>query len=262
LQLYIGCSGWFYDAWLGHFYPANLDHKEFLKYYSHVFEFVEIDSSFYRPPNLFMTKRWASITPDNFRFTAKFPRSITHEKRLADPERQLRYFFDVMRPLRRKLLALLLQLPPSLTAKEGLKKLEGLIHMLDPDFRYAIEVRNRSWFDNKNVYKLLSDNNICLAWSQLDTIQTPAELTSDFAYLRFIGDRSIDEKDFGRIQKYRFKELRVWSESVRRVKDKAKFAVVAANNHYAGFGPATANSFRKMVGLKEAVWEEMKQKRL
>jgi uncharacterized protein YecE (DUF72 family) len=261
LRLYIGCSGWSYDAWLGHFYPANLDRREFLKYYSHVFDFVEIDSSFYRPPNLFMTKRWASITPDNFRFTAKFPRSITHEKRLSEPEKELRYFFNVMRPLRSKLLALLLQLPPSLTAKEGLKKLEVLIHMLDPDFRYAIEVRNRSWFD-RSVYKLLYDNNICLAWSQLDTIQTPAELTSDFVYLRFIGDRSIDEKNFGRVQKDRYRELQRWSEEVNRLKDKAKFAVAAANNHYAGFGPATANSFRKMLGLKEAVWEEMKQKKL
>jgi uncharacterized protein YecE (DUF72 family) len=261
MELCIGCSGWSYDAWLGHFYPANLDRRGFLKYYSTVFDFVEIDSSFYRPPNLFLTKRWASMTPDNFRFTAKFPRSITHEKRLSQPEKELRYFFDVMRPLRIKLLALLLQLPPSLTAKEGLKKLEALIYMLDPDFRYAIEVRNRSWFD-RNVYKLLSDNNICLAWSQLDTIQTPPELTSDFLYLRFIGDRSIDEKDFGRIQKNRLKELKRWSNEVNRLKDDIKFAIVAANNHYAGFGPATANSFRKMVGLKEAVWEEMKQSRL
>jgi uncharacterized protein YecE (DUF72 family) len=84
----------------------------------------------------------------------------------------------------------------------------------------------------------------------------------DFVYLRFIGDRSIDEKDFGRLQKDRIKELRLWSHSVQGVKNKAKYAIVAANNHYAGFGPATANSFRKMVGLKEAVWEEMKQSRL
>jgi uncharacterized protein YecE (DUF72 family) len=214
-----------------------------------------------------MTKRWASITPDNFRFAAKFPRSITHEKRLANPEKELHYFFHVMRPLRHKLLTLLLQLPPSLTAKEGLKKLEGLTPMLDPDFRYAIEVRHTSWFDknhnnNKNFYKLLTDNNISLAWSQLDTIQTPPELTSDFIYLRFIGDRSIDEKDFGRIQKNRLKELTRWSEEVNKLKNKAKFAIMAANNHYAGFGPATANSFRKMLGLKEAVWEEMKQKKI
>jgi uncharacterized protein YecE (DUF72 family) len=101
------------------FYPANLDRKEFLQYYSKVFDFVEIDSSFYRPPSLFMTKRWASLTPDNFRFSAKFPRSITHEKRLAHPERQLRYFFDVMRPLRRKLLVFLLQFPPPIIANKA-----------------------------------------------------------------------------------------------------------------------------------------------
>jgi len=208
-----------------------------------------------------MTKRWATLTPDNFRFAAKFPRSITHENRLADPEKQLRYLFDMMRPLQKKLLALLIQLPPTLTAKEGMKKLEALVHMLDPSFRYTVEVRNKSWFD-KTVYKLLSDNNICLAWSQLDTIQTPPELTSDFLYLRFIGDRSIDEKDFGKIQKNRQNELQRWSKELKKLKDKTKYAVVAANNHYAGFGPATANSFRKMVGLKEVVWEEMKQEKL
>ena len=186
-----------------------------MKYYSQVFDFVEIDSSFYRPPNLFMTKRWASLTPDYFKFAAKFPRSITHERRLAGPDKELHYLFDVMGPLRRKILALLLQLPPSPTAKEeSLKKLESLIHMLDPDFRYAIEVRHKSWFDNKNFYRLLSDNNVCLVWSQLDTIHTPAELTSDLVYLRFIGDRSIDEKDFGKIQKDRISELKVWSEFV------------------------------------------------
>jgi hypothetical protein len=54
----------------------------------------------------------------------------------------------------------------------------------------------------------------------------------------------------------------MWSDSVHRVKDKVKLAIVAANNHYAGFRPATANSFRKMGGLREVVWEEMKQKRL
>ena len=263
-KLYVGCSGWSYDAWLGHFYPSNLDRKDYLKYYSQVFDFVEIDSSFYNAPNVFMTKRWASLTSDNFRFTAKFPRSITHEKRLAadaDSEKELRYFFDVMRPLRTKLLALLLQLPPSLTAREGVKKLEILTNMLDQDFRYAIEFRHQSWFE-RSVYRLLSDNNISLAWSQLDDIQTPAELTSDFVYLRFIGDRSIDEREFGRIQKDRSKDLKMWSNSLDRVKDNATLAIVAANNHYAGFGPATANSFRKMVGLEEVVWEEMKQNRL
>jgi uncharacterized protein YecE (DUF72 family) len=99
-------------------------------------------------------------------------------------------------------------MPPSLTAKQGFKKLEALIHMLDPDFRYAIEFRHESWFD-KSLYKLLSDNNSCLAWSQLDTIQTPAELTSDCVYLLFIGDGSIDQKYFGTVQKDRLRVEKV-----------------------------------------------------
>jgi hypothetical protein len=60
-------------------------------------------------------------------------------------------------------------------------------------------------------------------------------------YLSFAEDRSIDKKNFGTGQKDRTKERRLWSGSVRRVKDKAKYAVVAANNYYDGFGRGTAN---------------------
>ena len=70
---------------------------------------------------------------------------------------------------------------------------------------------------------------------------------------------SIDEKDFGRIQKDRTKEMDRWAKAVNRVKNRLSFGIVAANNHYAGFGPATANVFRKMVGLPPVIWEEMKQ---
>jgi uncharacterized protein YecE (DUF72 family) len=98
-----------------------------------------------------------------------------------------------MRPVSRNLLVILLQLPPSTFAGEGVKQLKTLIPMPNPDFRYAIKVRNTSCSD-KSVYRLLSDNNICLEWSQLDPIQNPPELTSDFPYLLVICDRSIDEK--------------------------------------------------------------------
>jgi uncharacterized protein YecE (DUF72 family) len=82
-----------------------------------------------------MTKRRASLTPDNFRFAAKFPRSITHENRLADPEeKQLRYFFDMKHPLQKKLLAFLIQIQPSLIANEGMKKIGSTDHTFDPNF--------------------------------------------------------------------------------------------------------------------------------
>ena len=69
------------------FYPHNLANSGWLSYYSRVFDYVEIDSSFYRIPNAFMVKNWSKKTPNHFRFIAKFPKVITHEKRLKDAEK-------------------------------------------------------------------------------------------------------------------------------------------------------------------------------
>ena len=151
--------------------------------------------------------RWAYATPGNFRFTAKFPQVVTHDTRLGGRAQDLHEFLEVMKPLERKLLCLLIQLPPSLTKDEGMPKLERLIPVLWKKYRYAIEVRHKSWF-TREVYRLLKGNQICLTWSQLDAIQTPPEVTTDFCYIRFIGDRSIDEKNFGKIQKNILDEMK------------------------------------------------------
>ena len=90
-----------------------------LTIYSQVFDYVEIDSTFYRIPSKFMVQNWAKRTPDYFRFTAKFPKIITHDKRLRDVHNELGQFLEVMEPLADKILALLIQLPPSLQIKEG-----------------------------------------------------------------------------------------------------------------------------------------------
>lgn len=261
MQLYVGCSGWSYDSWLGHFYPSRLESRDWLGYYSKVFDYVEIDSTFYRIPKRNMTIRWVSITPDNFRFTAKFPQVVTHDTRLGGGAQDLQFFFEMMKPLERKLQCLLIQLPPSLAKEEGLPKLERLIPLLWKKYRYAIEVRHKSWF-TREVYRLLREHQICLTWSQLDAIQTPPEITTDFFYLRFIGDRSIAETDFVKIQKDRLSEMRRWADVIKKAMKQVMLGIVAANNHYAGFGPATANQFRTMLGLKETVWDEMKQARL
>jgi uncharacterized protein YecE (DUF72 family) len=67
LEYYLGCSGWSYDGWKGSFYSTNLDNKHRLSYYSQIFDFVEIGSTFYRIPSKFMVNNWAKRTPDNFR---------------------------------------------------------------------------------------------------------------------------------------------------------------------------------------------------
>jgi uncharacterized protein YecE (DUF72 family) len=250
-RLYIGCSGWSYSSWQGPFYPKGLEQSRWLQHYSKVFDYVEVDSTFYSIPSPFRVKKWAINTPPAFRFTAKMPKVITHEKAMSNALRELDYFYSSMAPLREKLLAFLIQLPPSLSFKTGFHAMKGFFRVLDRKYRYSVEVRHLSWF-NDEFYGFLRENDLCLTWNQLDEIRAPPVLTTDFAYIRLIGDRSIAERDFGRIQKDRVEEMQVWAQKLSKVKDVLSIGIVAANNHYAGFGPATANAFRKMAGLGEA----------
>ena len=106
-----------------------------------------------------------------------------------------------------------------------------------------------------------------MVWSQLAKIRTPPIVTTDFLYVRFIGDRNIDEKAFGKIQKDRVLEMSNWAEQIKNVeggkergrRSEVRDAMIAANNHYAGFGPGTVNIFRNMVGQSELSWENQPQ---
>ena len=254
MEYYLGCSGWSYDGWKGTFYnPSDLDNRYWLLYYSQIFDFVEIDSTFYRMPSAFMVNNWNKRTPDNFKFAVKFPKVITHDKRLKDVDKDIERFYDVMEPLYDKILVFLMQLPPSLQLVEGLDLIKNLQYTLDPSFRYAIEVRHHhSWF-NELFYNYMKEKNYCLVWSQQDILITPPILTSDFLYLRLIGDRSIDERDFGKIKKDRTKEMQLWRnilKDIQKNEKNVKTSIIAANNHYAGFGPMTAKLFAEMMNLK------------
>src|SRR5918994_2197045 len=154
-----------------------------------------------------------------------------------------------MEPLYDKILVFLMQLPPSLQIAEGLDLIKNLQYILDPSFRYAIEVRHHSWF-NELFYNYLKERNCCLVWSQQEDLVTPPIITTDFVYLRLIGDRSIDERDFGKIKKDKTKKMQQWAnilKDIQKNEKNVKTAIVAANNHYAGFGPMTAKLFAEMM---------------
>src|SRR5918999_1847979 len=118
-----------------------------------------------------------------------------------------------------------------------------------------------------SVTTFYANNDICMVWSQLARMSTPPIVTTDFLYVRFIGDRNIDEKDFGKIQKDRVLEMKQWADEIKNIESgkergrrkEVSLAMIAANNHYAGFGPETANLFRNMVGLSELSWGNRNQ---
>ena len=121
--------------------------------------------------------------------------------------------------------------------------------MLPEDFRYPIEGRHLSWF-SEDAISYLKTKKLCLVWNHISGIENPMPITSDFLYLRLIGDRSIPDSDFGKVTKNREDEIKQWSEKLEDVSD-VPLAMVMINNHFEGFGPATANSLRMNLGMRE-----------
>ncbi len=126
-----------------------------------------------------------------------------------------------------------------------------MVYRLDNRFKYALEVRDSTWFNDK-VYDYLKDNNITLAWSIRDELKTPPIVTSDQIYIRFIGDRSINDKDFGKIVKDRKKEMIEYVDIINKADStEIQTTSIAFNNHFAGFGPQSANTFLKLMDKPE-----------
>ena len=255
MEYYLGCSGWNYDEWKGRFYPEDLENKYWLSYYSQIFNFVEIESTFYKIPSKLTAHTWKIETPDDFKLTVKFPKIITHSIRLSDLRQNIQKFYKVMRPLEKKILSFLIQLPPWLDMLDGINFLNSLDILLDKSFRYAIEVRHPSWFNDVS-YNYLKRHDYCLVWSQHDKLATPPIITSDFVYMRLIGNRSFDDKNFGKIVFDRTAEMEVWSKILLVIQNKVKnvsMAIVSANNYYSGFGPASAKSMAELMKLGQTM---------
>ncbi len=205
-----------------------------------------------------MTKKWNRDTPENFVFTAKLPKIITHENRLNQGP-YLDQFLQAIKPLGSKMMILVIQLPPSLSFKESRGKLEKMLNHIPKTYRYAIEGRHESWFADE-VTDYLSEKNVCLVWNEVNGVNNPAAVTTDFVYLRLIGDRSIHEEEFGKILKDRTSEMKKWIDKLRSAK--VSSAMVMLNNHFAGFAPGSVNQFRKLMGLDELSFADKKQKSL
>ena len=107
----VGCAGWSIPKALADTFPGGGTH---LERYARVLPAVEVNSSFYRPHKPETWARWAASTPPGFRFSAKIPRAITHERRLRDVAAPLDRFLGEVGCLGDRLGPLLVQLPPSL----------------------------------------------------------------------------------------------------------------------------------------------------
>lgn len=141
--LYIGCAGWSLpSATRPMFGPGD----SMLARYATRFNATEINSSFHRPHRRETYVRWAESVPASFRFSAKLPRTITHDARLRGTARELDRFAGEVDGLGRKLALLLVQLPPSLTFEARVASTFFAMLRRRFDVGIACEARHASWF--------------------------------------------------------------------------------------------------------------------
>jgi uncharacterized protein YecE (DUF72 family) len=244
----LGTCGWSYKEWEGTFYEKRARQSK-LRAYSRVFKTAEIDSTFYRNPSKGTVIGWLKFSPSNFVFTAKLPKTITHDKALGlkkDIKTDLNEFLELMRPLLLggKLACLLIQLPPKYSYNP--KNLEEFFAALDPRFRYAVEFRNQSWLvPQTETFNLLEKYKI--AYTIVDEPLLPPELhlTTDFAYFRWHGHGKNIWFDY----RYNKEELEPWVPKVEEAAGKTKKVYGYFNNHYHGYAPENCLQLIERLGL-------------
>ena len=206
----IGVSGFSYPGWKGNFYPQNLKSEEFLSYYSQRLNSVEINSSFYAPPSLAMVRSWAGRTGENFRFSFKAPRQITHILKLGKGSVEVTERIGVrLRSLGEKNGPILFQLPPY--AKQDLTLLEDFLVNTSKIGGRVFEFRHKSWL-NDLTYSTLEKHDADFCISETEDMKPVFKVTGKTPYFRLrkdlYDDKMIDEWT-GKI-----KEISKGSESV------------------------------------------------
>ena len=145
MELHVGCAMWTHAPWQGRYLPGSLPPRDRLRAYATWCNAVEGNTTFYAVPTAGTVRSWAEQTAPDFRFILKLPKSITHERRLADVGDPLRAFLGAIEPLGGRAHALWIQLPPSLSPA-GLGALAGFLRRLPREYRYCVEVRHRAFF--------------------------------------------------------------------------------------------------------------------
>jgi uncharacterized protein YecE (DUF72 family) len=211
-RIRVGIGGWVFPPWRGSFYPKGLRQTEELHYASRHVTAIEINGTFYRIQTPASYRKWHAETPDDFTFSLKGPRFLTHRGELASAAPYMeRFFTSGLLDLGDKLGPILWQFAP--TKEFDAADLAAFLDLLPREIggralRHVIEARHKS-FAAPACIDLLREHGVALA--RVDDAHYPefAEATADFAYLRL--RRCAEGEPAG----YRPEALDQWAERLQ-----------------------------------------------
>ncbi len=241
-KIFVGTSGWHYKYWVGNFYPAGMQSKDFTKYYLQFFRTVEINNSFYKLPSAETFASWRASVPDDFVFAVKASRYITHMKKLKDPQESTIRFFENLIPLAEKTGPILFQLPPAW--KVNAERLENLLRVIPPHFRYTFEFRDHTWY-TPEIYELLRQYNAAFCIYELANHMSPLEVTADFVYIRLHGPTAFKYQG-----SYSDETLTFWADKCLEWQAQHKDVYIYFDNDQLGYAGFNALRLQELIREK------------
>lgn len=233
---YIGCSGYYYSYWKNRFYPKGVSPKNWLEYYSSVFNTVELNGTFYRTPKLFALKKYAEATPKDFKFSVKMSKYISHIIKLKDSKNSILDFQDLVgEGLGNKLQHYLFQLPPSYSYNE--ENLEKIIDNIPHKPENVVELRHVSWW-NKDVEKAFRKAKLTFCNVDFPGLKTYFVHTTDHFYLRLHGNPELFKSSYSEKELKQFKKI---------FPAQSKTSCIYFNNTYYEAGYENAQTLMKLI---------------
>lgn len=258
-KILVGTSGYSYKDWVGTVYPDGTAPKDYLKVYETLFNFTELNFSYYKFPSASTLERLAHSTKDDFMFAIKAHRSITHEI-TSDYKIDVEKFIEAVKPLEyhSKLAAILVQFPYSFHYTPKRRKYLGELCELFGDLPLAIEFRNSEW-QKESVYKGLRDYGAAFVNCDMPFLRglpRPTFIsTSHFSYFRYHGRNSDMWWKGDNASRYNYLySIDEIENSLFGIKKMVKAqpeqtVIVAFNNHWKGKAVTNASEAKKILRL-------------
>ena len=206
---------WAHRAWRRRFLPDPLPAQERLRAYAGWCNAVEGNTTFYATPARTTVRSWAQQTDPGFRFVVKLPKVVTHERRFAGVEAEMRAFLDAVEPLGER--AVLWTQLPSSFGPSDVDALGRFLRRLPADRRRAVEVRHPGFFTDDGAASVLEetlggadaewvpfDTTVLFrspptsdaeqdAWTRKPRLPRRTRALTDRPIVRYLGRDSIDE---------------------------------------------------------------------
>ena len=238
-RVFVGTSGWVYAGWREHLY-ADAPVRRWLEIASRTFDALEINGSFYTQIKPETYAKWLAETPDDFAFTLKGHRFVTHYKRLKDCRESVERLREQSKGLQHKLRCVIWQLPSNFAV--NLERLDGFLRDLEawPEVRHTLELRHKSWFVDE-VADRMRERGVAVCMGDAPDFPMWTAVTTDLVYVRLHGHTRKYASN------YSLPNLKKWAADCERWIDEKREVHIYFDNDAEGHAVRNALTLRALL---------------